>query len=129
MSDSTTKEKVLKKIRASLLSKSPNPFPKLELESNVFTESKEDKVAEFGKQVIATGGEFFIVVDELEFVTGVVELGMKQLWKNVVCTEEVLSNLLYKCDLPHSCLVEDIHQMDVAITSCECAIKIGRAHV
>ncbi|MFM7016627.1 MAG: lactate utilization protein C [Bacteroidota bacterium] len=122
MEDSTTKEKVLKKIRASLLSKSPNPFPKLELESSVFKISTEDVVVEFGTQVTQAGGKFFLVADELEFATGIVDLGIQHLWKNIVCIEEGLSNLLYECDLPHSCLVEDIETMNVAITGCECAI-------
>ena len=122
MLDSTTKEKVLKKIRASLLSKSPNPFPQLEIDSSVFVSTSEDPVVEFQKQLTAAGGKFFIVEDELEFAAEIVELGMLHLWKNIVCIEEGLSNLLYECDLPHSCLVDDINNMNVAITGCECAI-------
>ena len=122
MEDSATKEKVLKKIRASLLSKSPNPFPQLELESSVFTERTEDAIVEFGNQLTAAGGTFFYVENELEFASGIVDLGMQHLWKNIVCIEEGLSNLLYECELPHSCLVEDIATMNVAITGCEFAI-------
>jgi L-lactate dehydrogenase complex protein LldG len=122
MEDSTTKEKVLKKIRASLLSKSPNPFPQLEIDSSVFSQRTEDAVVEFGNQLTLAGGKFFIVEDELEFASGLVDLGMQHLWKNIICIEEGLSNLLYECDLPHSCLVEDIKDMNVAVTGCECAI-------
>jgi len=122
MQDNTTKEKVLKKIRASLLSKSPNPFPQLETESSVFVKSSDNAIIEFKNQLTAVGGVFFLVEDELSFAAEVVELGTQYLWKNIVCIEESLSNLLYECELPHSCLVEDINNMNVAITSCECAI-------
>lgn len=122
MQDNTTKEKVLKKIRASLLSKSPNPFPQIDIESSVFVRSSDNAIIEFKNQLTAVGGEFFLVEDELAFAAEVVELGTQYLWKNIVCIEESLSNLLYECDLPHSCLVEDINNMNVAITGCECAI-------
>jgi L-lactate dehydrogenase complex protein LldG len=122
MEDSTTREKVLKKIRASLLSKSPNPFPQLEIETSVFADINEDPVVEFGNHLTAAGGKFFLVENELEFASGLVDLGMQHLWKNIVCIEEGLSNLLYECDLPHSCLVEDIAEMNVAVSGCECAI-------
>lgn len=122
MQDSKTKEKVLKKIRASLLSKSPNPFPKLDLDASVFADQPGDAVEVFSKQLIEAGGKVYIVSDELEFAAGIVELGMQHLWKNIVCIEEGISNLLYECDLPHSCLVEDINTMSVAVTGCECAI-------
>lgn len=122
MQDNTTKEKVLKKIRASLLSKSPNPFPQIEIESSIFVKGSDNAIIEFKNQLTAVGGEFFLVEDELAFAAEVVELGTQYLWKNIVCIEESLSNLLYECELPHSCLVEDINNMNVAITSCECAI-------
>lgn len=122
MQDNTTKEKVLKKIRASLLSKSPNPFPQIEIESSIFVKGSDNAIIEFKNQLTAVGGEFFLVEDELAFAAEVVELGAQYLWKNIVCIEESLSNLLYECELPHSCLVEDINNMNVAITSCECAI-------
>lgn len=57
MEDSTTKEKVLKNSRFPL-SKSPNPFPQLEIETSVFAESTKDAVVEFGNQVTAAGANF-----------------------------------------------------------------------
>lgn len=122
MEESTTREKVLKKIRASLLSKTPNPFPKLDFDSPVFHLSDEDPVLVFADQLTAAGGKFFLVESELEFAEGLVDLGFQYKWKNIVCIEDGLSNLLTECELPHHVTVEDIYQMDVAISTCECLI-------
>ncbi len=122
MEESTPREKVLKKIRASLLSKTANPFPKLDFDSPVFDQTDEDLLLQFGDQLTAAGGKFFLVESELEFAEGLVNLGMQYKWKNIVCIEDGLSNLLTECALPHHVTVEDIHQMDIAVTSCECLI-------
>lgn len=122
MEESTPREKVLKKIRASLLSKTANPFPKLDFDSPVFEQTDEDLLLQFGDQLTAAGGKFFIVESELEFAEGLVNLGMQYKWKNIVCIEDGLSNLLTECALAHHVTVEDIYQMDIAVTTCECLI-------
>lgn len=122
MDESTTREKVLKKIRAALLSKSQNPYPKLDFDSPVFSRTDEDPVLVFDEHFTAAGGRFFLVESELEFAESLVELGMQHKWKNIICIEDGLSNLLTECELPHSVLPGDISTMDVAVTSCECMI-------
>jgi L-lactate dehydrogenase complex protein LldG len=119
MDESTTREKVLKKIRAALLSKSQNPFPKLDFESPVFVPSDEDILVLFNDKLTAAGGKFFLIENELEFVEGMVDLGVYYKWKNIVCTEDGLSNLLTECELPHSVETIDLGTSDVSITTCE----------
>src|SRR5574343_69465 len=101
MDESTTREKVLKKIRAALLTKNPNPYPKLDFDTPVFVQTDEDPVLVFADKLTAAGGKFFLVETELEFAEGVVDLGMQYLWKDIVCVEDGLSNLLTECELPH----------------------------
>lgn len=119
MDESTTREKVLKKIRAALLSKSANPFPKLDFDSPVFVPSDEDLLVLFNDRFTAAGGKFFLIENELEFVEGMVDLGDYFKWRNIICTEEGLSNLLTECELPHSMEVSDLANANVSITSCE----------
>lgn len=123
MEESTIREKVLKKIRAALLTKNPNPYLKLDFDSPVFKQTDEDPVLVFADKLTAAGGKFFLIETELEFAEGVVDLGMQYLWQNIVCVEDGLSNLLTECELPHHALVEYIDKMDVAISTCECAIS------
>ncbi len=123
MEESTTREKVLKKIRASLLSKTPNPYPKLDFDSSVFQYTDEDPVLVFSEKLTLAGGKFFLVENELEFVEGILNLGLKYKWKNIVCIEDGLSNLLTECELPHLVSVDELAIMDVVVTSCECLIS------
>jgi L-lactate dehydrogenase complex protein LldG len=123
MEESTTREKVLKKIRASLLSKTPNPYPKLDFDSSVFHYTDEDPVLVFSEKLTLAGGKFFLVENELEFVEGILNLGLKYKWKNIVCIEDGLSNLLTECELPHLVSVDELANMDVVVTSCECLIS------
>ena len=53
MEESTPREKILKKIRAALLTKSPDPYPNLDQESHVFKQSDEDPVITFSDNFIA----------------------------------------------------------------------------
>jgi L-lactate dehydrogenase complex protein LldG len=122
MEESTTREKVLKKIRASLLSKTPNPYPKLDFDTPVFQQTDEDPVLVFADQLTAAGGKFILVENELEFAEGFVDLCMQYSWTNIVCVEDGLSNLLTECELPHHISTDDIGTMDVAVSTCECLI-------
>ncbi len=123
MEESTTREKVLKKIRASLLSKTPNPYPKLDFDSSVFQQTDEDPVLVFADKLTLAGGKFFLIESELEFAEGLVNLGLQYKWKNIVCTEDGLSNLLTECALPHYVAVDELATMDVVVTTCECLIS------
>lgn len=119
MDDSTTREKVLKKIRAALLSKTANPYPRLDFDSPVFFKTDEDAVLGFADKFTAAGGKFFLVESELEFAEALVNLGIQYKWKNIFCAEEGLSNLLTECELPHEISTDHPETMDLAVTGCE----------
>lgn len=120
MEDSTTREKVLKKIRAALLSKSSNPYPRIDYDSAVFATSDEDPLLIFADQLTAAGGHFILCDDDLEFVEGIIKLAEQYKWKNFYCCEMDLSLLLNNCAFNHS--AEATTKPDVVISSCECLI-------
>jgi len=122
MEESTNREKVLKKIRSSLLSKTDNPYPKLSFESSVFEPIEEDLLVLFSSRAEEAGARFFLIDNELDFMEAIVKLGLHYKWKHIFCVEEGLGNLLTECQLPHTSEVDDIGRMEVAISSCECLI-------
>lgn len=122
MEDSTTREKVLKRIRAALLSKSQHPFPKVSLDSQIFHQTDEDPLLVFAEQSVESGARFFLIESELEFAEAVVNLCIQHKWKHIFCVEDGLSNLLTECALPHHVLPENMEQMDVALSTCECLV-------
>ncbi len=122
MEDSTTREKVLKKIRAALLSKSSNPYPKIDYDSSIYASSDEDPLLVFAERLAETGGRFVLCNDDLEFVEGILALAVQHKWKNFYCCEETLSALLTNCEFKHSTDVASLAKADVVISSCECLI-------
>lgn len=122
MDERTNKEKVLKKIRDSLISKTDNPYPKLSFDTAVFHQTDEDPVLIFADKSEAAGTKFFLIDSELDFMEAMVSLGMQYKWKNILCVEDGLSNLLTECELPHSVDPSEINRMDVGISTCECLV-------
>ncbi len=122
MDESTNREKVLKKIRTALLAKTDNPYPKVPLDSGLYNTTDEDLLLVFAEKSEATGAKFFLIESELEFMESLVNLGEQYAWKNIVCVEDGLSNLLTECELPHHVNPSDIDMAEVAVSSCECMI-------
>lgn len=122
MEESTTREKVLKRIRAALLSKSQHPFPKVSMDSPVFDQTDEDPLILFAERCTDAGARFFLIESELEFAEAIVNLGLQHKWKDIFCVEDGLSNLLTECEFPHHVQVENLDQMEVGISTCECLV-------
>jgi L-lactate dehydrogenase complex protein LldG len=122
MDESTNKEKVLKKIRASILSKTDNPYPQLSLDAPIYHITDEDPLLIFAEKAEAAGVKFFLIDSELEFMENLVSLGMIHKWKNIYCVEDGISNLLTECELPHELILEGKINIDVGISTCECLI-------
>ena len=121
MEESTTREKILKKIRAALLNISPDPYPRIDHLSHVFNQSDEDPVIVFSEHFMEAGGKFVLCENELEFVEGLLNLAERYKWTNIYCGEDGLSNLLTECEFPHEYEI-DREDLDVTISSCECLI-------
>ncbi len=121
MEESTTREKILKKIRAALLNKSPDPYPRIDNGSHVFNLNDEDPVIVFSEHFLEAGGKFVLCENELEFVEELLNLAEQFKWTNIYCGEEGLSNLLTECEFPHD-FEADPDKLDVVISSCECLV-------
>jgi L-lactate dehydrogenase complex protein LldG len=121
MEESTTREKVLKKIRAALLNKTPDPYPNLDHDKSLYTQSDDDAVVVFAERFMEAGGRFVLCESELEFAECLLNLCEQHGWKNIYCGEEPLSNLLTECAFPHH-YEADPANVEVAVTSCECLV-------
>lgn len=122
MEESTTREKVLKKIRASLLGKSANPYPRIDYDSSVFKTTDEDPLLIFSDELTAVGGSFILCNDDLEFVEGLIKLAEQYKWKEFYCCDKDLSELLNNCAFNHTSDDNLLGSADVVISTCECLI-------
>jgi L-lactate dehydrogenase complex protein LldG len=58
MQESTTREKILKKIRQALIHHNPQPYPNIDWEKNVHVQSDESLEETFAKEFTKVGGQF-----------------------------------------------------------------------
>ena len=118
MKVSSSKEKILKKIREALSNPVPLPFPKSEGSSSVFNPSAEDLEILFAKEFTALSGKFAFCVNDEDAQNQVKKLIADQKWANVYCLEKQFSNLFPADHFPEI-NQSSLPNCDAAITSCD----------
>ncbi len=101
MEDSKTREKVLKKIRNALINKTRNPYPNVDLDTNVFVVGEEGPEINFASKFNDVGGQFVYCEDELEFIEKILHLATEMGWRNFVCREQEIKSFLDQVEFPY----------------------------
>lgn len=122
MQDSLTKEKILKKIRAGLIEKTPNPFPKLDTEVRLFDMQDSERELVFAKAFTQQGGHFLFNQNHLDFVEDFLGLCEAKKWNQFYCLEKNISNFLTELEFQHTNINDHAATAEVLITNCECLI-------
>ena len=115
MKVSSSKEKILKKIREALSNPVPLPFPKSEGSLSVFPPPQEDLEIIFAEEFSKLLGNFAFCVSETDAKNQLVKLIAGKKWKNVFCVENDLLQLFKGFPSINSSSLADC---DAAITSC-----------
>ncbi len=117
MKVSSSKEKILKKIREALSNPVPLPFPKSEGTSSVFKPQSEELEILFAEEFTKLLGKFAFCINEADAKNQIKKLIRQQKWNDVYCVEKQILNLLQPEEFPevnqHS-----LAKCDAAITSC-----------
>ena len=66
--DSTTREKILKKIRQALIHKTNQRFPSIDWDKNIYVSSEDSLEEQFANAFTKIGGQFIFCENELEFL-------------------------------------------------------------
>ena len=85
----TSKEKLLKKIRKALLEKRDNPYPNLEDLPHYPTTDEVPEVM-FAQQFTAISGQFLFCEDEVQFIENLLGLAEERGWHKIYCWEPPL---------------------------------------
>jgi L-lactate dehydrogenase complex protein LldG len=117
----TSKEKLLKKIRKALLEKRDNPYPNLE-DLPHYAPSDELPEVLFAEQFAAISGQFVFCEDEVQFIENLLELAEQRKWRKIYCWEPPLQEILIRFDYPFFETDKDFEQADVGFTLCEALI-------
>jgi L-lactate dehydrogenase complex protein LldG len=130
--NTTSKEKILKKVRQALIFKSKAKYQNIDLESNVYTQPNvgESIYETFAKQFTALAGQFVICDNKYDFIDKLLTLSERKKFKNIYCWEDDLQTQLKDAGISFNAKKDAIEKMQVAITSCEAIIaRTGSALV
>ena len=123
MKDSTSKEKVLKKVRDALVERMPAPYPDVDMESNVFAGQEGEFLEElFAEAFIRANGKFVFSSDVEELAENLSRLIATSSIKKLYYGEDFLAGLLQSLDVELYNKPGDVFKCDAAVTSCEALI-------
>jgi L-lactate dehydrogenase complex protein LldG len=138
MQESTNREKVLKKIRAALLHKTPNPHPNLDSEKIVFAISDAPAELVFAEKFQALGGLLVICENNEEIIETLAAISKENNWTEVFCIDKNISSLLDEINFSHQSIfdAEEDKHVQAAILNAEAliantgitVINIGKEH-
>ncbi|HET7118455.1 MAG TPA: lactate utilization protein [Hanamia sp.] len=117
MKVSSSKEKILKKIREALSNPAPLPFPKSEGSNSVFQPQVEELEILFAEEFTKLSGKFAFCIDKTDAKDQIKNLIAQKKWKHIFCVEKEISKLL-GLDQESSINVPLLAGCDAAVTSC-----------
>jgi len=117
----TSKEKLLKKIRKALLEKRDNPYPNLE-DLPHYPPTAEPLDVLFAEQFTAISGQFLFCEDEVQFIENLLQLAEERKWHKIYCWEPALQEVLARYEYPYYETDKDFDQADVGFTLCEALV-------
>lgn len=122
MDNITPKERILKKIRAGLLNKTPGKHIDVDLESGVYEDITDPLPETFAKNLNAAGGKFVFCHNEHDFVDSLIDLLENKKWNNLYCWDKTLKTMLDDINLEHTKLTTGLENAQASLTTCECLI-------
>ncbi|MHB1178432.1 MAG: LutC/YkgG family protein [Daejeonella sp.] len=121
MKETTSKEKMLKKIRKALLEKRDNPYPNLE-DTPLYEEYKGHIDQLFAEQLAAVSGNFIFCEDDIQVIENLLLLAEQKSWRKIYCWEPGLQKLLSAYEYPFYSTDTDFLNAEVGITLCEALV-------
>ena len=117
MKVSSSKEKILKKIREALSNPVPLPFPKSEGNTSVFQPQTQELELLFAEEFTKLLGKFAFCMNEADLKIQLKKLVTQQKWKNIYCVENNLTKLFKEEGFPEL-NQSNLANCDASITSC-----------
>lgn len=119
MEESTSREKVLKKVRHALIYKTDNPFPQVDFDASVYKPMDELPDVNFAQEFTKVGGVFIYCENETEAASALSALSVECKWQNIFCTDPEIQFLLTQACVPFDSGDDSMQKLSVGITGCE----------
>jgi L-lactate dehydrogenase complex protein LldG len=120
----TSKEKILKRVRQALIFKQKAKFANIDLDSNLYVQPPQEELVmeTFAKNLIELGGQFVFCSNRFDCIDKFITLLEQRKWKQLVCREEELQNLLQDSGITFADNKTGIGKMGASVTGCEALI-------
>ncbi|HNS17917.1 MAG TPA: LUD domain-containing protein [Bacteroidales bacterium] len=122
MEESTSKEKVLKKIRNALLSGTEVPYPGTDAELPLFHKPGESLDVVFAQAFTRAGGMFVFCENEKELVSSLQVILEDLPDGDLFCQEQTIGAYLVKAGIPFCSGSRDLEASKVSVTGCEALV-------
>ena len=130
MEDSTSREKILKKVRDALIEKTEPPYPIIDQDSSVYAESTEPLDVTFAEALVRIAGKFVYCESEDEFIGILKSFILEKDWGVLYCQDSRLHHLLKTGGVPFEAHTEAMLEARIGITRCEYLIaRLGTVMV
>jgi len=122
MEETTSREKILKRIRHALIHKSPQQTADVDWEKDIYVYSSEAPEVAFAEAFKKAGGDFIYCNDEIDFFEKLVIVTQEKGWKNFFCREDKIKGYLDKIEFPYSSADKGFEEPVTTITLCEALV-------
>ncbi len=122
MEESTSREKILKKVRDALIEKTEAPYPIIDQDSSVYRDMTEPLDITFAEALVKISGKFVYCESEDEFTGSLKSFILEKDWGVLYCQDPVIHELLKKGGIPFEADPEAMLEARIGITRCEALI-------
>jgi L-lactate dehydrogenase complex protein LldG len=130
MEESTSREKILKKVRDALIEKTEVPYPVIDQDSSVYTEFSEQLDVTFAQEFVKVAGKFVYCENNEDFLATLQSFIIEKEWPVLFCFDPVLHEFLRKGGIPFNSKLSNITEARLGITRCECLVaRLGTVMV
>lgn len=124
MKETTSKEKILKKVRSALIEKMPGLYDNADTDVSVYVNSStEYPEVEFAEAFSRMGGIFFFAQSYNELVSQLQDILRELQVQSVFCTDETLQKMLESSQIEIIRNHEDISRCQASLTFCEVLVS------
>jgi L-lactate dehydrogenase complex protein LldG len=118
----TSKERILKNIRAALIHPTDQPFPNIDITSSVYRQPADTLDVIFAEEFTRIQGNFVYCENEKGFLGNLDSLAEKNNWENLYVWEFKLQDLFQKNFFKRLRVGNSLEKADAGITTCECLV-------
>ena len=116
--ETTTKEKILKKVRKALIQKSTDST-NIDFDSDIYQKAEEPLEIIFAQQLTKLNGKFIYCENEKELGENLSLLIEENKWDNIFCFEKKAKDILKKSKITFLENEKEIRHVNVGISLCE----------